>query len=194
MTIGSAASQAGTVPAVPLSPFPVARRSKGVAIFPQSWGDAAPPRHVPLQKAAGGPPRGHLLLAASDAATALDVQRLLAGSAYRLVGPAGSVEEIDRLVDLARQPLTAALVHLDLPDAEAIADRLAAKAVPIVWLASSASALLPGAHGAAPVVHRPFSLDDVNDAVDASLRRRVGLGMYVTPPPQGAWPRIFPQL
>jgi hypothetical protein len=36
--------------------------------------------------------------------------------------------------------------------------------------------------------------EDLLEAVNASIRRRIGQNVYVTPPPQAAWPRIFPQL
>ena len=194
MTIGSAASRAGTLPQAPLSLFPMARRDKGVAILPYGRGDAAPPRFVPLQKAAGEPPRGHVLVAAADAGTALAAQRLLADSGYRVVGPAPSTEEINRLIGRAHQPPSCGVVHLDLPDAAAIADRLVARDIPVVWLASAANPVLPIAHAAAPVVHEPLSRTDLLEAVEASIRHRATRGLYVTPPPRAAWPRVFPQL
>jgi hypothetical protein len=192
MTIGSAASLVGTLPKAPLFPLPMTR--KGITSMPHSWGDAAPPRTVPLQKAAGDPPRGHILAASADVRTALEVQRLLLNSEYRIVGPAGSAQEVNRLIDRVRRPLICGLLDLDLPDATGIADRLLVREVPIVWLASNANAALPIAHAAAPVVHRPFSRDDLIEAVEASIRHRASPSVYVTPPPQAAWPRIFPQL
>ena len=77
MTTGSAASLAGTLPKAPLSPFPVARRDNDVAFLPYGQGDHdAPPRIGSLLKAAGEPPRGHVLVAAGEAETALELQRV----------------------------------------------------------------------------------------------------------------------
>ena len=194
MTIGSAASLAGTLPGAPLFPLPMARRDERVAILPYGRGDDAPPRVVPLQKAAGDPPRGYILVVAADAGTALEAQRLLAASGYRVVGPAPSAQEINRLIDRARQPLSCGLLQLDLPDAAAIADRLAARDLPIVWLASAANPVLPIAHAAAPVVHEPLSRADLLEAVEASIRHHATRGIYATLPPRAAWPRVFPQL
>jgi hypothetical protein len=195
MTIGSAASLAGTLPKAPLSPLPLARRDKGVAILPHGRSDFdAPPRIVSLQKAAAEPPRGHVLVAAAETGTALEVQRLLAESGYRVVGPAASAEEANRLIERARQPLSCGLLDVDLRDSASIADRLAVENLPLVWLASTANAVLPSAHAAAPVVHRPVSRGDLLEAIETSIRNCAGRSVYVIPPPQAAWPRIFPQL
>ena len=195
MTIGSAASLAGTLPKALLSPFPMARRDKGVAILPYGQGDHdAPPRIGSLQKAAGEPPRGHVLLAAGEAETVLELQRLLAQSGYRVVGPAASPEETNRLIGRAPQPLSCGLLEVDLVDSASIADRLSARGVPIVWLASAANTVLPSEHAAAPIVYRPFSRDDLSEAVETSIRHHACRSVYVTPLPQAAWPRIFPQL
>ena len=195
MTIGSAASLAGTLAKAPLSPFPVARGDKGVAILPYGRGDHdAPPRIVSLQKAAGEPPRGRILVAAGEAGTALELQRFLAQSGYRVVGPAASAAETNRLIERARQPLSCGLLDVDLLDSAAIADRLAARGVPIVWLASAANAVLPSAHTAAPLVYKPILRGDLIEAVETSIRNHACRSVYVTPPPQAAWPRIFPQL
>ena len=195
MTTGSAASLAGTLPKAPLSPFPMARRDNGVAILPYGQGNHdAPPRIGSLQKAAGEPPRGHVLVAAGEAETALELQRLLAQSGYRVVGPAASSEETNRLIGRAPQPLSCGLLEIDLVDSASIADRLSARGVPIVWLASAANTVLPSEHAAAPIVYRPFSRDDLREAVETSIRNHACRSVYVTPPPQAAWPRIFPQL
>lgn len=195
MTIGSAASLAGTLPEALLSPVPMARRDKSVAILPYGRGDDdAPPRIVPLQKAAGEPPRGHIFVAAADAGTALALQRVLAESGYRVVGPAASAAETNRLIERARQPLSCGLLDVDLLDSASIADRLAVRDIPIVWLASAANPVLPSAHAAAPVVRKPVSRDDLLEAVETSIRSRASRSVYVTPPPQSAWPRVFPQL
>jgi hypothetical protein len=195
MTTGSAASLAGTLPKAPLSPFPVARRDNDVAFLPYGQGDHdAPPRIGSLLKAAGEPPRGHVLVAAGEAETALELQRVLAQSGYRVVGPAASSAETYRLIGRARQRMSCGLLEVDLVDSASIADRLSARGVPIVWLASAANTVLPSAHAAAPVVHRPFLRDDLTEAVETSIRYQAHRSVYVIPPPQAAWPRIFPQL
>jgi CheY-like chemotaxis protein len=194
MPFGSAASLPGTPPQAPLSPFPVTRRHPRFTVVPHNWGDAAPPRIVPLQKAADDPPRGWVLLAEDDAASAREAQRLLRESGYRVLGPAASTAEANRLIDRALRPLSCGLLDLDMDDADSIADRLAARDIPVVWLLPTANAALPSAHAAAPVLHRPFGRDALIDALEMARQQGARQRYYVTPPPQAAWPRVFPQL
>lgn len=194
MPFGSAASLPGTPPQAPLYPIPVTRRDRRVTLVPQDWGDRAPPRIVALQIAADDPPRGHVLLADGDAKAALEIQRVLGDAGYRVVGPAESAEEARRLIERARRPLSCALLDVDLADAESVADRLASRDIPIVWLVPTANAVLPGSYSAAPVLQRPFGPDELFDAVETAGKQGARQRWYVTPPPQAAWPRIFPQL
>jgi hypothetical protein len=181
------------LPKAPLSPLPVARRDKGVAILPYWRGDHdAPTRIGCLQKAAGEPPRAHILVAAGEAGTFLELQRLLARAGYRVVGPAATSAAANRLIERSRQRLSCGLLDVDLGDSASIADHLSARGVPIVWLASAANPVLPIAHAAAPVVCKPFSRDDLTGTIETSIRRsQASRSLYVTPPPQAAWPRIF---
>src|SRR5436190_3319837 len=130
MSLGSAASLPGTLPQAPLPPIPATRRPPGFSVVPHNWGDAAPPRIVPLQKAAEDPPNGYVLLAERDAVAALEMQRLLRESGYRVLGPAASAADANRLIDRVRRPLSCGLLDLDLVDAASVADRLAARDIP----------------------------------------------------------------
>ena len=143
------------------------------------------------------PPRRRILVAWNDSEAALQLQRLLVELGYRVVGPAGSVEEAERLIapPLALEPsLHCALVHVGLPDATRVADRLADKAVPLVWLVPDADAVLPAAHAHAPILDRPFDRAALVSAIEEAERHHLARRFYPVPPPQAAWPRIFPQL
>jgi hypothetical protein len=152
---------------------------------------------LPLKGEADDPPRGRILVAWSDAEAAIRLQCLLRELGYAVVGPAGSREEVEALVArpaAARRPLDCALVHLGLPGASEIADRLAGQLIPLVWLAPGAETVLPLGHAHAPVVDRPFDRSALLAAIDEATKRGVVQRLYPVPPPQAAWPRIFPQL
>jgi hypothetical protein len=93
-----------------------------------------------------------------------------------------------------RSPIDCALVHVGLREAAALADRLAGDSVPFVWLMPDRDAVLPAAHAHAPVLDRPFDRVALVTAIDAAERQQAGRRLYRTPPPQAAWPRVFPQL
>jgi hypothetical protein len=133
-----------------------------------------------------------VLLVEADPLGALRLQRLLGDVGYCTVGPASCAEEAMRLIECCRRPLSAALLNSELADAPTIADRLTARSIPIVWLVQTADAALPAAHANAPVLHRPFDRRGVLDAIDRASRPQHTI--YVTPPPQAVWPRVFPQL
>lgn len=188
--IGSAASLSSTLPQAPLSPF--ARPSIGlVHSLP---GTAAPRRIVPLPKTDDALPGGHVLLVEDDAAAALEVQQLLRESGYRVVGPAATAEEAQRLVDRVRRPFLCALLDACVPGAAAIADSLAAQEIPVVWIASAASDAFAWDRREEPVVRQPFGRNDLLGAIERSAKRATRHRLYPVPPPQSVWPRVFPQL
>lgn len=193
MPIGSAASLR-TLPQGPLSPF-AETRSRTFVPSPQSWSDTTPPpRVIALQRAADDPPRGCVLLVEADPLAAFDLQRLLGEAGYRVVGPAVSADEAMRLIERMRRPLAGALLNSQLADAASIADRLAARLVPLVWLVPAEDAALPAAHAAAPALQRPFVQHRLIEALEQASLQRAGRRVYATPPPQPVWPRVFPQL
>ncbi len=194
MFAGSAASL--PMPQGPLSPSPSARRARFTVRPPQHSGPLPLPQMLPMQKAASDPPRARILIAWGDAASALRLQRLLRELDYAVVGPAATSEEAVQLIarSTVRSPLDCALVHVGLPGAAVIADRLAAEAVPLAWLVPDPDAVLPAAHAHAPVLDRPFDRVALVEALDAAERHQASRRLYRTLPPQAAWPRVFPQL
>jgi hypothetical protein len=137
------------------------------------------------------------LVAWNDPAPALQLQRLLCELGYRVVGPAGSREEVERLIApplAVRAPVDCALVHAELPKAGEIASCLADARLPLVWLAPDCGAVLPAAHTNAPILDRPFDRAAIVEAIEEAERRHAGRCLYRVPPPQAVWPRVFPQL
>jgi len=173
----------------------MARRTRPSPLVAWDSGATAPPRHLPLQKAADDPPRGRILVVENDAAAALSLQRLLQGSGYRVVGPAGCAEEAVRLIERGRgQPITCAMLSADVADVGSIADRLDVLGIPYIWVSEIADAILPAARADAPLLRKPVGRSEVLEALDEATRRNAGRRWYTVPPPQPVWPRVFPQL
>jgi len=194
MPTGSAASL--PMPQGPLFPTSFARRPR-LTLLPREPGPLPLTAMRPLQTGAYDPPRGRVLIASNDTAVALEVQRLLRQLDYAVVGPASCRDDVERLIarpGIVGRRIDCALVSVGLPEAERIADRLAEELVPLVWLASDCDAVLPAAHAHAPVLDRPSDRAALAAAIDKAERQRAGRRRYPTPPPQSAWPRIFPQL
>jgi len=190
MTIGSAASLAGTVPQEPLSPF----RAPHMRVVHSEFSRAAPPRAVSLQKAAGGSVGPHVLLLEDDAAAALEVQQLLCEGGYRVVGPATSSEEAERIITAGQRPIYCALLGACVPGAGTVADLLVARGVPMVWVAAGTSDAFSWDRRVEPVLRNPIGPRELHDAIERSARKVASRQGYATPPPQTVWPRVFPQL
>ena len=198
MTIGSAASLAGTLPQAPLSPFHSFRRHRRPTARPFPAGAAAPPLRLPVVGLADDPPRARILVVEHDASVALCLQGLLREAGYRVVGPAASIEEAERLTAHGR--IDGAVIDLQVHGAVpmALADHLADRGIPFVWLTDVPSAPLPKAHADVPSVTKSCAPESLIDALERAMSRK-GTALrqqswYPVPPPQPVWPRVFPQL
>jgi len=194
MPTGSAASL--PLPQEPLSPSSFARRARFTVLPHQQSGPLPLPRMLPIQKAANDPPRARVLIAWDDVPAALRLQRLLRELDYAVVGPTASRQEAEQLIarSTIRCPIDCALLQIGMPGATSIADGLAAESVPFVWLVPDCDAVLPPEHAHAPVLDRPFDRAALIAAIDEAERQQASRRLYRTPPPQTAWPRVFPQL
>lgn len=189
MTIGSAASLATGGPEARSPAFHSFRRSRPLALVPSVATAEAPRKHFPGLALADDPPRGRILVVADQASLALDLQRMLREAGFIAVGPAATPEEAERLI--ARRPLDGAVVDRDLSGGIAkIAFRLDDAGIPFVWLGAG----LPF-HADAPTVAKPVTASDLVEKLErARSRRAANRSFYPVPPPQEAWPRVFPQL
>jgi CheY-like chemotaxis protein len=195
MTIGSAALLPGTLPQAPLSPPQFFGRRRSPAVLPAAA--AAPTWRLPVAGLADDPPRGRILVVEDEASVALDIQRVLGEAGYRAVGPAASVEEAVRL--MARRAVDAAIVDLQLGGcaALAIADGLAHRAIPFVWLTDQALKLPPQSHADVPSVAKHSVGEELVEALERAMSQGRDPGresLYPVPPPQSVWPRVFPSL
>lgn len=135
------------------------------------------------------PPRGRILIVEDDFSLALEMQKHLRDAGYRIVGPAGSQGEVERLVRTGR--LDAAVIDIDSRRSapSAVADWLAAEHVPFAVIAESA-AELPRELALRPLLTRPVSAQALVDTVDQMANG--SLGAIVVPFEKG--PRLFPPI
>ncbi len=135
------------------------------------------------------PPRGRILIVEDQLPLALEMQKHLRDAGYRIVGPAGSQSEVERLVRAGR--LDAAVIDLDSRRSApiAVADWLAAEQVPFAVIASDERDL-PHELALRPLITKPVSPSALVDTVD----QMVSGGAGATAIPYARGPRLFPQL
>ena len=142
-------------------------------------------------------PQGRVLVVVDDALVALDLQRLLHEAGYRVVGPATTVGEIQRMIQ--RGDIDCAILDLDV-DRRAplpIADLLAFAEVPFVYLTTGVLGSVPARHRQRPVVEKPFTREILLAAIEKAMARRREVandnrwpvGASVVP-----WTRVYPSL
>lgn len=196
MTIVSAASLPNHGPEAPFRSFRSPRRPLSLAHMQTASG---PQRHFPMVQLADDPPLGRILVVMDQASLALDVQRILREAGYLVVGPAETAEDVDRMT--AQRLIDGAVVDLQLAGgiAKAVADRLARKGIPFVWLTGdtrgAALDSLPWGYGEAPAVPKPITGENLVQSLERALTSAKRKStFYPVPPPQPVWPRVFPQL
>jgi DNA-binding response OmpR family regulator len=153
-------------------------------------------RYAPSSLATLDLPQRKVLMVVEDAMVALDLQRLLHEAGYRVVGPASTVAEVQRLLE--RGDIDCAILDRDL-DRRAplpIADLLAFAEVPFVYLTTRFLAPVPVWHRHRPVVEKPFNREALLGAVEKAMAKSGGVaddrhwhGGLVVP-----WTRVYPPL
>lgn len=135
------------------------------------------------------PPRGRILIVEDQIPLALEMQKHLWDAGYRIVGPAGSQSEVERLVRSGR--LDAALIDVASRRTApfAVADWLAAEHVPFAVIADDA-AELPPELALRPLITKPVSPSALVETVDLMVNGSPG-AMVI---PYARGPRLFPPL
>jgi DNA-binding NtrC family response regulator len=142
-------------------------------------------------------PRGKVLVVVDDTIVALDLQRLLHEAGYRVVGPATTVAEIQRMIQ--RGDIDCGIVDLDV-DRRAplpIADLLAFADVPFVYLTTGALGPVPSRHRLRPVVEKPFTREILLAAVAKAMAKPQEVANDNRWPAGGSvvpWERVYPPL
>ena len=202
MTIGSAASLTGITPQA-LSPLPLARPARPTPMA-HNLGQGVPPRQL-LHLQAEEPPRGRVLVVENEVSSALELQRLLRDLGYLVVGPARSADEAQQMVDRIgrlRRPVDCALLDVQAAGVADLAARLACQGIAFIWVAPAGG--IPPSHPEAARLELPCNRHALLGALSRETARKHRAGgdraacpsrlMYPKPPPQEAWPRIWPQL
>lgn len=135
------------------------------------------------------PPRGRILIVEDQLPLALEMQKHLRDAGYRIVGPAGSQSEVERLVKTGR--LDAAVIDVDSRRSApfAVADWLAAEQVPFAMIANNDGSL-PYELALRPLITKPVSPSALVDTVDQMVNGSPGARVI----PYTRGPRLFPQL
>lgn len=135
------------------------------------------------------PPRGRVLIVEDQLPLALELQKHLRDAGYRIVGPAGSHSEVERLVRSGR--IDTAVIDIDSRRSAplAVADWLAAEQVPFAVIAHDTTRL-PHDLALRPVITKPVSPSALVETVDQMVNGSPGA--LVIPYARG--PRLFPQL
>jgi hypothetical protein len=124
------------------------------------------------------------------------LQKLLLELGYRVVGPAASAAEATQLVERKpwHWPIACALVGACAADAVHAANRLRGRDIPVVWTLPRGlvgRGLIPP-HD--PAVQTPTDAATLSRNIRRAVEGPETPSIYATPPPQEAWPRVFPQL
>lgn len=135
------------------------------------------------------PPRGRILIVEDQIPLALEMQKHLRDAGYRIIGPAGSQSEVERLVKSGR--LDAAVIDVVSRQAApfAVADWLAAEQVPFAVLVDNATELPPEL-AFRPLITKPVSPSALVETVEMMVNGSSGAMMI----PYARGPRLFPPL
>lgn len=142
-------------------------------------------------------PRGKVLVVVDDAIVALDLQRLLHDAGWRVVGPATTVAEVQRLIQ--RGDIACAVLDLDI-DRRAplpIADLLAFADIPFVYLTTGVLGPVPSRHRRRPVVEKPFTGESLIGAMEKAMARPREIANDNRWPSSASvvpWARVYPPL
>lgn len=197
MTIASAASVPGLEPAALLPSSHSFARPVGRSMAPVPMGQGAPPRQAPLWLEAQEPPLGRILVVEDEAVIALDLQRILREAGYRVIGPASSVAEAEQLLHRGRIDCAVLDVEPDSPMPFAVADRLAERDIPFIFVTGCPGLGVPERHGGRPTITRPYTRDRLLAAVEQAMSGSAEEALptwYPVAPDKVSWPRVFPQL
>jgi DNA-binding NtrC family response regulator len=152
----------------------------------------APPSLAPLDL-----PQGKVLVVVEDAIVALDLQRTLRDAGWRVIGPATSVTEIQRMVQ--RGDIDCAILDLDIDQRAPlpIADLLAFADVPFVYLTTGVLGSVPSRHRHRPVVEKPFKGETLLAAIETALakaRKVVNDNRWPAAGSVVPWERVYPPI
>lgn len=172
------------------------RLSDNIEVF-SAWPEAKGMRFSPPTLAPSDLSQGRVLLAVEDVILAFDLQRLLREAGYRVVGPATTTTEVQRMIQ--RGDIDCAILDLDV-DRRAplpIADLLAFANVPFVYLTTGVFGPIPSRHKRRPIVEKPISRDALLAAIGEAMatpRETIDRGGEVAGAGVVPWERVYPPI
>ena len=104
-----------------------------------------------------GERKRRILVVEDEALIAMDLERIVRSAGCEVLGPVGRAEEALRLA--AEERLDAAILDVRLRDSDcfAVADALARRRVPFVFVTGSAPAALPERFRGRPLIQKPYN-------------------------------------
>jgi CheY-like chemotaxis protein len=115
-----------------------------------------------------------ILVVEDEALIAMDLQALLEGAGYRVLGPANSSAKALALIE-ADEPDVALLdVNLGRSDAFEVATVLTERKAQVIFLTGHSAHKLPPAHRHLPLVSKPYLPQVLLQAVEHALNQRRG--------------------
>lgn len=112
-----------------------------------------------------------VLIVEDEALIAMDLQDILEGAGYEVLGPANSIDMALALIQQRDPELAVLDVNLARTNVFPLADVLSAKGTPFCFLTGHSKAVVPEAHARCPLINKPF-LPDTVLAIVAALARR----------------------
>jgi CheY-like chemotaxis protein len=118
------------------------------------------------------PTRAVVLVVEDEALIALDIEATLRRGGFEVLGPAASVGDAARLT--AGVAVDAAVLDVNLGQEQVfpVADALAARDVPFVFLTGYGRAILPARHRDRPVAIKPCRAETIVRLVEGALSAR----------------------
>jgi CheY-like chemotaxis protein len=110
-----------------------------------------------------------ILVVEDEALIAMDLQALLEDAGYRVLGPVNSPKAALAVLDGASPDLALLDVNLGGSDVFSVADALAARNAPIIFLTGHTAQRLPEGHRHRPLLAKPYLPHHLLQAVHREL-------------------------
>lgn len=111
----------------------------------------------------------HILVVENEALIAMDVAALLAKTACHVIGPHSNVSDALAAIDERRIDCAILDVNLGREHTLHLADSLAARGTPFIWLSGYDSEMLPARHKHRPFISKPFAAEDLFNALGLAI-------------------------
>ena len=112
-------------------------------------------------KPAAGQPRGRILVVEDEFLIRMLLEEMLTDLGYELAGVAGRVDEAAELAKKAEFDLAILDVNLDGQDVYPVADIVAQRGLPFMFVTGYGGLGLPEAYRSRPTLQKPFQLDEL---------------------------------